>query len=120
MRDPQIKALAPLVQPVVGPPATLIGYDSPAVRDRARRFLASVPAMLEAWLKRSENANTQRSYRRDLQAFLQFLQLAWPAEADQLLHTTVDRVQEWRRLMLEVEGLAPKTVNRRISSVSGF
>src|SRR5262245_36636800 len=98
----------------------LAGHASPVIRERGRRFLASVPAMLEAWLKRSENANTLRSYRRDLEAFVQFLELAWPSDADRLLHTTVDQVQEWRRTMLEDENLAPKTVNRRISSVSGF
>jgi site-specific recombinase XerD len=43
----------------------------------------------------------------------------WPERSWQLLHATIGDVLAWREYMTEL-GMAPKTLNRRISSLSSF
>jgi integrase len=90
------------------------------VQERVRSFYGSVPAMLEAWITRSENRNTQRSYRRAVMAFIQFAGIRWPDEAWQLLATTVADVRAFREHLDQELDQAPKTLNHRISALSGF
>ncbi len=109
-----------------GLPRILPDHDTAAVRERVQGFYGSVALMLEAWVTRSENLNTQRSYRAAVAGFLRFLGLdwpeghRWPPEAWRLLATTVADVRAFREF-LDVElDQAPKTLNHRISALSGF
>ena len=61
----------------------------------------------------------QRAYRSDVMSFVRFLGLQWPQQAPELLRVSIKDVQAFRD-RLEEGGAAPKTLNRRISSVSSF
>ena len=52
-------------------------------------------------------------------SFVEFLGIRWPEDAEQLLRASVADVQRWRDAMRD-ESKAPKTLNRRISSLSSF
>ena len=115
-------------------PPVLAGHETPAVREAVGRFYASVHAMLEAWLARRQSPNTRRAYRRDILDFVQFLgvpittievdgrsvQTVHPDHGWQLLKATVPQVQAWRDFLSVERDAAPNTLNRRVSSVSGF
>jgi site-specific recombinase XerD len=100
-------------------PPVLSGHLTPEIRTRVERFYFSVPAMLEAWVNRCRSAHTRRAYREDVMTFVHRLGAAWPDEAQRLLTATVFDVQSYRDALL-ARNAAPKTVNRRISSLSGF
>lgn len=83
--------------------------------------------MFEAWLARRKSENTRRPYRRDVMDFTEFMGIRWPGEdapqADEswrLLQATVPLVQAWRDFMHDERGLAPNTLNPRVSSLPGF
>ena len=52
-------------------------------------------------------------------AFTTFRGIKWPVDATLLLTVSVADVQAWRDLMVE-DDKAPKTINRRVSSLSSF
>ena len=58
-------------------------------------------------------------YRGDVLAFVAFLGIRWPDESWRLLQVSVADTQRFRDHML-AQGKAPKTLNRRISSLSSF
>ena len=101
-------------------PPIVAGHESPVVVRKVESFYRSVPSLFEAWVARSENYHTQRCYRRDVKSFIEFLGLRWPDESWALLKTSVHDVRDWRTFMDEEQDFAPKTLNRRISSLSGF
>jgi site-specific recombinase XerD len=101
-------------------PPVVAGHESPVVRKKLESFYMSVAHMFEAWVKRSENYHTQRCYRRDVLSFIEFLNIDWPVDSWQLLKTSVEDVRRWRSFMSDEKDFAPKTLNRRISSLSGF
>ena len=105
---------------VPGLPRILPDHDSVAVRKRVQSFYGSVAAMLEAWITRSENPNTQRSYRRAVMGFVEFMRIRWPEECWRLLAASVADVRAWREHMDVSLDQAPKTLNHRISALSGF
>lgn len=86
---------------------------------RVERFYYSVASIFEAWVQRRPSHHTQRAYRQDFEALIENLKLDWPKESTDLLAVSVADVMAWRD-SLEAKGMAPKTVNRRISSVSSF
>ena len=100
-------------------PPILTGQQTPAVTKKVERFYLSIEEMLERWLERRPSPHTQRAYRQDINALIAFLQIAWPANSMQLFATTVADIQAWRNELI-AEGKAPKTINRRISSVSSL
>ncbi len=100
-------------------PPILAGRFTPAVSERVRQFFFSVESMFEAWLARRNSPHTQRAYREDVMAFVRFLEIDWPASAPDLLRATVKDVHAFRALLYEKQS-APKTINRRISSLSSF
>lgn len=100
-------------------PRVLAGHETPALERQAEAFIFSVAEMFEAWLRRTQNPNTQRAYRRDVVSFIEFRGIRWPEEAYQLLKTTVPDVLAWRDC-LQDSGAAPSTIKRRIASLSGF
>jgi len=100
-------------------PPILAGADTPAVRAAAENFYSSVAAIFDAWVKRRESPNTQRAYREDVLAFVSFMGWKWPEDSALLLTVKVAEVLAYRDFLSENEA-APKTINRRISSLSGF
>ena len=51
--------------------------------------------------------------------FEDYLHLHWPDDAAKLLEVSVQTVQSYRDWLVATDA-APKTINRRISSLSGF
>ncbi len=100
-------------------PPILAGRETAAVRERVEGFCSSVSGIFEAWVARRQSPHTRRAYREDAMAFIRFLNLAWPGEASALLSATIGDVLAFREQLVE-RGAAPKTINRRISSLSSF
>jgi site-specific recombinase XerD len=57
--------------------------------------------------------------REDVMAFVRFVGIRWPEQATALLTVSITDVQDFREALLAADA-APKTLNRRISSLSGF
>src|SRR4051795_13288396 len=91
-------------------PPILLGRATPAVARQVEDFYNSVAEIFERWVARRESKHTQRAYRGDVLAFVESLDLRWPAEATRLFAVSVADVQAFRDLML-AEGRAPKTIN---------
>lgn len=100
-------------------PPILAGQSTRAMELRVERFYFSVAQIFAAWVKRRPSLHTQRAYEQDVMMLVAFLKLKWPEQATELLAVSVADVMTWRD-QLERLGLAPKTINRRISSVSSF
>ena len=116
-----------LAEAAEGLPPVLTGHATPMLEDKVRGFYGSVATMFEAWLARRKSHNTRRAYRRDVLDFVEFMGIRWPTaetpqpdESWKLLQATVPHVQAWRDFMHDERGLAPNTLNRRVSSLSGF
>jgi integrase/recombinase XerC len=112
-------ALVVLSTPVDELPPVLSGHLTPALQVRAESFYRGVAEMFERWATRRGSSHTQRAYRRDVLSFVEFLGIHWPEQAEQLLRASIGDVQRWRDTM-RAESKAPKTLNRRISSLSSF
>src|ERR1039458_10312341 len=102
-----------------GLPAILIGTQTPAVRRRVESFFFSIASCFEAWVSRRQSPHTQRAYREDIMAFVKFMGLTWPDQAIELLRVSIKDVLAFREHLL-AKNAAPKTINRRISSLSSF
>ncbi len=109
----------PVVRDTEELPRILVGNDTPQVRSRVERFYFSVAEAFETWVTRRSSAHTQRAYRQDLRSLIEFLGITWPNEAWRMLAASVADVQNWRDELI-ASGAAPKTLNRRVSSVSSF
>jgi site-specific recombinase XerD len=100
-------------------PPILAGQSTEAVRRRVERFYFSIAAIFEAWVRRRKSHHTQRAYRQDIEALIEFLKLDWPKASTWMLTVSVADIMAWRD-SLEERAMAPKTINRRISSLSSF
>lgn len=100
-------------------PPILAGQSTEATVRRVERFYFSIAAIFEAWVNRRLSPHTQRAYRQDVEALIKYLTIDWPKRATELLTVSVDDVMAWRN-SLDSSGAAPKTINRRIASVSSF
>lgn len=101
-------------------PPILAGKVTPEVEEQVRRFVFSVAAIYETWLGRCTSPHTRRAYDQDVMCFVrQYLKLEWPERSSDLLQISVQTVQAYRDWLV-VNRAAPKTVNRRISSLSSF
>jgi hypothetical protein len=100
-------------------PPILDGCATASIEEARKRFVLGVPELLERWISRRASAHTQRAYRQDLFTFIGFVGIAWPEQAPALFRITVREVHAYRDWMIG-RGDAPKTVNRRIASLSGF
>jgi len=100
-------------------PPMLLGSITPEYRKRVEDFFFSVAAIFEAWVNRRKSEHTRRAYRGDVMAFAQFMKLRWPDDAIELLSSSILDVQAWKDSMTK-ESMAPKTLNRRVSSLSSF
>jgi integrase/recombinase XerD len=97
----------------------LVGHATSAAQARVHAFYGEVAEIFERWVSRRSSHHTQRAYRGDVMDFVRFVGIDWPEEAWQLLTVSVGDVQRWRDWMA-AQTKAPKTLNRRISSVSSF
>ena len=100
-------------------PAVLAGHHTPGVAARVNKFCLSVGDIFEAWVNRCHSPHTRRAYRADVMSFVEFMRIAWPEAATELLKVTIADVIDFRGYMLNL-GMAPKTILRRISSLSSF
>jgi len=101
-------------------PPILHGQATPLVEAQVRKFVFSVAAIYESWLGRRTSPHTRRSYDQDVMTFVrEYLGLRWPDDASKLLQISVQTVQAYRDWLVAKDA-APKTINRRISSLSGF
>src|SRR5262249_34675947 len=100
-------------------PPILAGAETPAVRKKVERFFSSVAEIFERWVTRRQSPHTQRAYREDIMSFIRFMRWEWPRDADRMLVVSIKDVQEFRDGM-SAKDLAPKTLNRRIASLSSF
>src|SRR4051812_13278920 len=73
-------------------PPILLGRATPAVARQVEDFYNSVAEIFERWVARRESKHTQRAYRGDVLAFVEFLGLRWPKDATGLLTTSVTDV----------------------------
>ena len=100
-------------------PPILVGSHTETVARKVESFSNAVAEMFERWVARCESRHTQRAYRQDVIAFVEFMKVRWPEDAPKLLTVRVADVQEYRG-ELTSSGMAPKTILRRLSSLSGF
>jgi integrase/recombinase XerD len=100
-------------------PAVLAGHHTPGVAARVNRFCLSVGEIFEAWVNRCHSPHTRRAYRADVMSFVEFMDIAWPEASTKMLKVTIADVLDFRGHMLDL-GMAPKTILRRISSLSSF
>jgi site-specific recombinase XerD len=97
----------------------LVGHLTAEVGRRVERFYHSVGSIFESWVARRTSPHTQRAYREDVMAFVHFLGIVWPGGSLDLLKASLRDVRAFRD-RLKAAGAAPKTINRRISSLSSF
>src|SRR5262249_35855436 len=106
-------------------PPALAGRLTPAAAEQIHQFYLSVADIFERWVHRRTSSHTQRAYRQDVMAFIQYLAnywpggFKWPQESHRMLSVTLADVLGWRQSLLQAQA-APKTLNRRISSLSSF
>src|SRR5215213_5567444 len=110
--------LVPVVRPELLPPV-LAGHQTEHVTERVEQFYVSVAEIFERWVARRKSHHTQRAYREDVMCFVRFMGFEWPRNAPDLLAVSLKDVQAFRDEML-ARSAAPKTLNRRISSLSSF
>lgn len=108
----------PTIETRVLPPI-LLGRATPETTQQLQDFYSSIELILDSWLSRRESKHTRRAYRQDVMTFLRFMGIRWPDDATTLLVISVGDVLSYREFLLESKA-APKTINRRISSLSGF
>src|SRR5690242_15405082 len=100
-------------------PPILAGASTPAIRQRVEEFFSSVASIFESWVARRQSPHTQRAYREDVMAFVKFMGWTWPEHATSVLSVPITDVLAFRDYLLQ-QNAAPKTLNRRISSLSSF
>jgi integrase/recombinase XerD len=100
-------------------PPILTGNAPGRAEERVAQFFLAVAQIFEAWVARRASKHTQRAYRQDVMAFVAFRRIAWPESATAMFRTSVADVHAWRDHLVAA-GAAPKTLNRRIASLSSF
>src|SRR4051812_14668661 len=111
--------LVPVVEDERELPPIMPGRLTPAVEAQVQSFYRSVAQIFESWVKRRDSKHTQRAYREDVMSFIHFLGIRWPEDSTRLFTVAVTEVLAFRERML-AEAKAPKTINRRIASLSSF
>src|ERR1051326_4083419 len=100
-------------------PPILAGRETLAVRKRVEEFFSSVEQIFESWVRRRKSPHTQRAYRQDVMSFLRFCGIEWPRESLRVFSVSVTDVQAFRDELRRLD-MAPKTLNRRVASISSF
>jgi site-specific recombinase XerD len=89
-------------------PLVFLSWSSSEPSERIESFCRCIDDIFETWVNRCNSPHTRRAYREDVLAFAAFVGIRWPQNA-----------QAFRDDLLKRQA-APKTLNRRISSLSGF
>jgi site-specific recombinase XerD len=100
-------------------PPILAGQQTPAVKRKVQEFYGSIAELFGLWIGRRRSPHTQRAYQQDVMGLVQFLKIPWPTESVRLLTVTVQDLQAYRSYLRDKDA-APKTLNRRIASISSF
>jgi site-specific recombinase XerD len=100
-------------------PPVIAGANTSEIARRVESFFHSVASIFEAWVNRRTSDHTRRAYRGDIMTFVEFRGWAWPKDSSKLLRVSILDVQAFKDNMAK-HGGAPKTINRRISSLSSF
>jgi integrase/recombinase XerC len=100
-------------------PPILAGQFTPAVKHRVDKFYSSIAEIFESWVTRRQSPHTQRAYREDFMTFVKFAGIQWPDDSWKVMTVSIKDVQTFRDQLIS-EDKAPKTLNRRISSISSF
>jgi site-specific recombinase XerD len=100
-------------------PPVLSGSYTPEIAERVENFCHSVASIFETWVRRRKSDHTRRAYRGDVMAFVEFMDWTWPRDSSQLLRASILDVQDFKDDMVGQKA-APKTINRRISSLSSL
>jgi site-specific recombinase XerD len=109
-----------LPEPTRDLPPILLGKDTSEVQQQVQSFCISIDQLYQSWLNRRPSPHTRRAYDQDVMTFARiFLGLTWPVDAHKLLRVSVHQVQAYRN-WLASRTAAPKTINRRLSSLSSF
>jgi len=109
-----------LSEPTRDLPPILLGKATPEVQHQVDTFCFSIAQLYQSWLNRRPSPHTRRAYDQDVMTFARgFLRLTWPGDASRLLLVSVHEVQAYRDWLTSEEA-APKTINRRLSSLSSF
>ena len=119
MDEKKSTELVPVSETRAELPPILAGRHTAAVEAQGRSFYLSVGDIFEIWVTRRSNKHTQRAYRQDVMDFVRFLELRWPEDANQFFTVSVADVLTFRDRMV-AEAKAPKTINRRIASLTSF
>ncbi len=106
---PEVKTLPPILQ----------GHATPAIGARVQSFYLSVADIFERWVTRRNSQHTQRAYRADVMHFVEFAGISWPRDSWRMLTVSITEVLRYRDFLQEL-GQAPKTINRKVSSLSSF
>lgn len=101
-------------------PVIFAGHATPAVAEKVRKFYWSVADIFELWVRRRVSQHTQRAYRADIMSFVAFMEFSWPEDAIKLLTVKINDVLEYVEQMQGELGMASKTINRRVASLSSF
>jgi site-specific recombinase XerD len=101
-------------------PAIQSGRSTPAVVEQVRKFYISIADIFDAWVRRCNSHHTQRAYRADVMSFVKFMEFAWPADATKLLAVKITDVLDYIDQLRNARGMASKTINRHIASISSF
>src|SRR5688572_3339427 len=107
------------IKPTESLPPILAGQNTPSVKLKVQEFYGSLAELFEVWIGRRRSPHTQRAYRQDVMGLVQFLKIAWPSESVRLLTVTVQDLQSYRNWLRE-KNAAPKSLNRRVASISSF
>ena len=119
MKAGKMTELVPVSDARVELPPILAGRATAAVEAQVRSFYLSIGDIFERWVTRRSSKHMQRAYRQDVMDFVRFLGICWPEGATRLFTVSVADVLAFRDVML-AESKAPKTINRRIASLSSF
>jgi hypothetical protein len=118
-------ALKGLIRSENSLPPVLAGSVTPENWARVESFYFSVVSIFDAWVNRRKPEHTRRAYHGDVMSLVQFMSSRqpgcwrWPEDSVTLLTASILDFQAWKSQMGQ-ESAAPKTLNRRISSLSPF
>lgn len=112
-------AFKPSLGTGLGLPPALHDRDTPAVQEQVEQFYGGVATISDLWVNQRESPHTRRAYRDDLMTFVRFMGWRWPDDAAALLSVSISQVLDFRQSLLDQDA-APKTINRRIVSLSSF